>query len=74
MRCWDKAASLCEADIGWLLTHQEGEFRFAAGRGLPGSFVAYLHRMEQPRGNEANARLAAGAAFAHIIDMKDAAL
>jgi class 3 adenylate cyclase len=69
----EKAMRLCEADIGWLLTCQEGEFRFAGGRCLPEPFIEYLHRMDQPRSNEGNAQISAsGMPFIHVIDMKDA--
>ncbi len=68
----DKATRLCEADIGWLLTYHEDTFRFAAGRTLPKPFEDYLGHMDQPRSNEANAALAAGLPFVHVVDMKDA--
>ena len=68
----ERAMRLCKSDIGWLLTYEDGLFRFAGGRGLPEPFAEYLHRMDQPRTNEANAGLLTGAPFAQVIDMKDA--
>jgi class 3 adenylate cyclase len=69
----EKAMRLCEADIGWLLTREDGKFHFAGGRGLPEPFVEYLHHMDQPRSSEGNAQIeAAGMPFIHVVDMKDA--
>ncbi len=67
----DKAIRLCEAHFGFFMRYEGQKYAFAAGRGLKPEFAEYLARMDQPGPDEANSRVAEGAPYFHIVDMKD---
>ncbi len=67
----EKAMRLCEAHIGFFMRYEGQKYAFAAGRGLKPEFAEYLARMDQPGPDEANSRVAEGAPYFHVVDMKD---
>jgi adenylate cyclase len=67
----EKAMRLCESDVGFFLRYQDGEYAFAAGRGLKPDLAAYLLRMDQPGPGLINTQVVQGAPYAQIADLKD---
>src|SRR5262245_42209404 len=68
----ERAARLCEADLGYFFSYLGRNFTLAAGRGLKPDFAAYLSRIEQPGQGSGFARMLEGEEFVHIVDLKDA--
>src|ERR1051325_3340876 len=67
----ERAMRLCGAQFGFFMRFQDGRYSFAAGHGLTNEFAEYLNHMDQTGPNEGNSQVAAGAPYAHFIDLKD---
>ena len=68
----EKAMGLCEASFGSLWTLDGDRFRPVAHHGLPARYAEYLTQDVPAAGTgTGRARLLAGEAFAHIVDLAD---
>jgi GAF domain-containing protein len=67
----EKAMQLADATCGYFLRLQASKYTFAAGRGLPTELAQYMEHMDQPRAEEANARVLDGQPYVQILDCKD---
>src|SRR6516164_6029006 len=64
----DKAARLCEADFGILLTYAEDQYRAAAFHNVPSAYVSALQQPIRPSAKMALGRIARGDPVAQIED------
>jgi len=68
----EKAMRLCEASFGILMTHRQGNFRLAAGRGISEELSVLLRGADfRPRIDEFHGRILSGEPFVQVLDLKN---
>src|SRR3954453_21010377 len=67
----EKALRLCDAPAGYFFRYKDGKYTSAVSRGFTAEFAEYLTHIDQPTPDEGSRQVLEGAAYVHILDLKD---